>query len=168
MLPKITSHTTPAPPTSTFNTPEPMQLGVLRPSLTQEERQRRRMNNLCLYCGEPGHYVRNCPLKLRKCLSLSSDYVAPLAKITSHLALSVLLQLPRKTLQISAIIDSGACSCFMDSSFAAKHQIPLLPKAHGLSIHLADGSAIKSGSVTQETIPIPITISNSHQEFQKD
>lgn len=45
-----------------------------------------------------------------------------------------------------------------------KHQVPLSPKAHGLSIHLADGTAIKSGPVTQETIPIPVSISNAHQE----
>lgn len=118
VTPKVPHHSSPTPSTSTFNLPEPMQLGVLRPSLTQEERQRRQANHFCLLCGEPGHYVRNCPLKLRKCLSLSTDYVTPLVKNTTHLALPLLLQLPGKTLQITAIIDSGACSCFMDSLFA--------------------------------------------------
>lgn len=29
--------------------------------LTIEERKRRMDNNLCLYCGEPGHRVPQCP-----------------------------------------------------------------------------------------------------------
>ena len=31
--------------------------------LTQEERQRRFANNLCLFCGGPGHTSANCPKK---------------------------------------------------------------------------------------------------------
>lgn len=34
-----------------------------------------------------------------------------------------------------------------------------------LSVHLVDGAAIKSGPVTQETIPLPATIANHHQEL---
>jgi hypothetical protein len=33
---------------------------VPRP-LTQEERDHRRKNNLCMYCGEEGHFTGNCP-----------------------------------------------------------------------------------------------------------
>ena len=43
--------------------PEPMQVG--RTSLTSEERQRRRQQNLCLYCGQAGHFVSRCPVKAR-------------------------------------------------------------------------------------------------------
>ncbi len=43
--------------------PEPMQLGRTSPS--QEERERRRMSNLCLYCGAAGHYISSCPVKAR-------------------------------------------------------------------------------------------------------
>ncbi len=32
--------------------------------LTRAERQRRQDNNLCLYCGAPGHRVSNCPRKV--------------------------------------------------------------------------------------------------------
>ena len=31
--------------------------------LTAEERARRLQNRLCLYCGQAGHVVRNCPSK---------------------------------------------------------------------------------------------------------
>jgi Zinc knuckle len=29
--------------------------------LTQEEKKRRMENKLCLYCGKPGHIVKECP-----------------------------------------------------------------------------------------------------------
>lgn len=76
MLPRVPSPSYPAPsgqPAPTPDTSEPMQLGILRPSLTGEERQRRRMNNLCMYCGEPGHFVRTCPAKSNKCLLSSTN-----------------------------------------------------------------------------------------------
>ena len=53
---------TPAPTTS--STPKPA--STLTPKLgkggrlTQEERQRRMDNNLCLFCGKPGHIAKEC------------------------------------------------------------------------------------------------------------
>jgi hypothetical protein len=40
---------------------EPMQVGRAR--LSREERERRRSQGLCLYCGGPGHFAYNCPVK---------------------------------------------------------------------------------------------------------
>ena len=40
---------------------EAMQLG--RTSLSSAERDWRRRSNLCLYCGQPGHYISGCPSK---------------------------------------------------------------------------------------------------------
>ena len=36
---------------------------VKRDSLIEAEKQQRRENGLCLYCGEPDHLIRNCPRK---------------------------------------------------------------------------------------------------------
>lgn len=47
----------PARPT----TEEPMQLG--RSRLSPAERERRRMGNLCFYCGGAGHIATSCPVK---------------------------------------------------------------------------------------------------------
>lgn len=41
--------------------PEPMQIGRTR--LTPEERQRRYTAKVCLYCGDKGHFVANCPVR---------------------------------------------------------------------------------------------------------
>ncbi len=40
---------------------EPMQVGRAR--LSREERERRRMRGLCLYCGAAGHFLVSCPVK---------------------------------------------------------------------------------------------------------
>ncbi len=40
---------------------EPMQVGRAR--LSREERDRRRMRGLCLYCGAAGHFLVKCPVK---------------------------------------------------------------------------------------------------------
>ncbi|KAI3358945.1 hypothetical protein L3Q82_014740 [Scortum barcoo] len=41
--------------------PEPMHIGRTR--LSPEERARRRQGNLCLYCGQAGHFISRCPAK---------------------------------------------------------------------------------------------------------
>jgi hypothetical protein len=45
----------------------PMQINTAKfKSLTEAEKLRRRINNLCLYCGNLGHIARQCPQKLVK------------------------------------------------------------------------------------------------------
>lgn len=171
VLPKVPSATSSVgqslqvPAASALDTSEPMQLGLLRPSLTPEERQRRRVNNLCMYCGESGHYVRSCPNKTRKSLSATSKIAPALPNLANHLALSITLQLPGQDLLTPVIIDSGACSCFIDLTFATQHRIPLRTKSQGLAVYLADGSTLSSGPVTLETIPLLATMNTCHQEF---
>lgn len=52
-------------------------VGGARMRLTQEEKERRRKLNLCLYCGSGGHYADNCPAKASK-NSPSGNSPAPL------------------------------------------------------------------------------------------
>jgi len=35
---------------------------VSRGPLSQDEKRRRRANNLCMYCGKPGHFAQKCPI----------------------------------------------------------------------------------------------------------
>ncbi|ERE89187.1 zinc finger CCHC domain-containing protein 5 [Cricetulus griseus] len=51
----------PLPQSSQSDPTEPV--GGARMRLTQEEKERRRKLNLCLYCGNGGHYADNCPAK---------------------------------------------------------------------------------------------------------
>ena len=59
-----------AAPTRVASTPAPhpdaMDLSVARgprAPLTQAEKDRRRTNNLCMYCGGAGHFATGCPVK---------------------------------------------------------------------------------------------------------
>ena len=66
----VTSHPTPTHPTGTVHTPSsagphPMELDASRTrhqALTPQERARHMENNLCLYCGNPGHIANSCPI----------------------------------------------------------------------------------------------------------
>ena len=50
--------------TATGTQPGPMDLSfATRKKLTEEQKQYRRANNLCIYCGKCGHFVSSCPAK---------------------------------------------------------------------------------------------------------
>ena len=55
-----TSSGSPSAPSSRPSTEEPMQLGRTR--LSQVERLRRRRLGLCIYCGQAGHLLAQCPV----------------------------------------------------------------------------------------------------------
>lgn len=142
-----------------------MQIGLVRSSLTPEERQRRRQANLCLYCGGVGHFLRNCPVRPSKSYPRSPTNCQVSGPSLSHLLLPVSLQVAEGEVRLLAIIDSGACSCFLDLSLAKRLGVPLHNKRQRLEVHLADGSLPCSGPVTQETRPILTITDSGHQEF---
>ncbi|OLY82181.1 Retrotransposon-like protein 1 [Smittium mucronatum] len=61
------THTTNQASTSSNSGHSPMEIDAItsrfRPPLSTEEKQRRRELGLCLYCGQPGHIIPDCPLK---------------------------------------------------------------------------------------------------------
>uniref|UniRef100_A0A8C5MN20 Retrotransposon gag domain-containing protein n=1 Tax=Leptobrachium leishanense TaxID=445787 RepID=A0A8C5MN20_9ANUR len=153
----------PAPPE------EPMQLGASR-RLPPEELQRRRENVLCLYCGRPGHQYHVCPIRpvgrrgnhVSHCIyKLTPDpFVTPIP----HLSLSVCLQWGEKNVELLAMVDSGASNCFIDFKVAMDHGVPLIEKIKPMSIHIVDGSSLKSGPVTQETAVLSMSVGTLHIE----
>jgi hypothetical protein len=46
--------------------PTPMDLSSGRPRLTQEERDRRRNNGLCIACGKNDHFIAACPIRKKR------------------------------------------------------------------------------------------------------
>ena len=51
---------------------EPMEVGSVHSPLSKEERDLRRRNGLCLYCGKKGHFIRECTSKPRTRTSVFS------------------------------------------------------------------------------------------------
>lgn len=47
-------------PKKPYYGPQPMDLSATRGPLTKRDREHRMKNNLCLYCGKPGHRAREC------------------------------------------------------------------------------------------------------------
>ena len=101
------------------NEEEPMQLGRTR--LTPEERQRRRQEGRCFYCGESGHLVSACPVK--KTRGVSSNQVSKTAvRILTKVKLD-------SQYDVEAMIDSGADESLMDWNLAQKLHLECEPLA---------------------------------------
>ena len=62
------------------------------------------------------------------------------------------------------LIDSGASSCFIDSSFVKKFKIPTKEKKFPIQVEAVDGRALGSGNITLETIPVLFKTSG-HEEM---
>ncbi|KAH7439596.1 hypothetical protein KP509_04G068000 [Ceratopteris richardii] len=136
------------PTTKDESMPEPMQIDVTRfQPLTLEEKQRRRANKLCLYCGNPGYITVNCPNKRTNSkVAATLGLIIPATPIETCLA-PVKLIMPKKTLSLTALVDSRASSCFIDEGLVKKHGIPILRK----NKPVVDGRPLASGNITMET-----------------
>jgi len=60
-----------APSASPASGPWPMEVDAIKARLVAgclppAERERRKKNNLCLYCGQLGHIVSSCPVRSQK------------------------------------------------------------------------------------------------------
>ncbi|KAH7306614.1 hypothetical protein KP509_22G022100 [Ceratopteris richardii] len=142
---------------------EPMQIDVTRfQSLTSEEKQRR-ANKLCLYCGNLGHIAVNCSNKRTNSRiaatlpdhDIRKGLIIPTTPIETCLA-PIKLIMSKKTLSLTALVDSGASSCFIDEGLVKKHGIPILRKNKPIVAEVVDGRPLASGNITMETTPLRV------------
>ena len=79
------TQTAPRPsPRNTSSDPVPMDIDATSNKkykpLTPQEKDRRRKNNLCMYCGEQGHMVNTCPIRTpRRANATSNSTTTPVA-----------------------------------------------------------------------------------------
>ncbi|CAG8666602.1 13662_t:CDS:2 [Cetraspora pellucida] len=112
-------------------------------TLTEEKKQRRWANNLCLYSGEPGHIARSCPKK----------------GVANHRIVAA-EAMPERSGK-----DSGASACFLDYILAHKYNLPVKKKNILLSVEVIDGRKISSGAVLYETEPLLLCYQNHCEEI---
>lgn len=136
--------------------------------LTDAEKKRRRDNNLCMYCGGPGHIAANCTAKSKSFArpnSLSATVSQAPKKYSSeeHIILPVRIVVDGVVRSTFALLDSGATNSFIDMAFASSVCIPLRSKAVPRALSVIDGRPIASGAITHETLPFQLDI-GSHSE----
>ncbi|KAG1964568.1 retrotransposable element [Pimephales promelas] len=123
---------------SPTNDHEPMQVGRAR--LSREERERRRSQGLCLYCGRAGHFIHSCPVKEQ-----------------------ARLRWRQSTHCTSALLDSGAEGNFMDFRLAHRLQIPVTPLSHPIIVNALNGQELPR--ITHVTEDITLITSGNHTEL---
>lgn len=99
-------------------------------------------HGLCIYC----HFVRTCLVRPCKFPAAWFHLVHPTGTNQTNITPLIPLQLLWKTISVPAIIDSGACNSFVESTFILQHELPFCAKKQGFLVLLANGSGIKSGS----------------------
>ncbi|KAL0194547.1 hypothetical protein M9458_008119 [Cirrhinus mrigala] len=139
-------------------TEEPMQIGYTR--LTDEERDRRMKNRLCLYCGQPGHFHSQCPSRPPR---PSSSRVS-LIPLSPSLLLDVCIVIHGRNIKTKAFVDSGAAGNFIDQEFANRHDIPLLPCDPPMAVAALDGRPLGAGRIRFTTEDITLITSSMHTE----
>jgi hypothetical protein len=65
---------------------------------------------------------------------------------------------PEDIPQVLALVDSGATSFFIDQTFVAQHNIPVVKKLTPVPVEVIDGRTIASSAITHETTPLELCI----------
>ncbi len=85
----------------------------------------------------------------------SCSAVGPSPSFTQYVDI---IRNPEDIPQMSALVNSGATSSFIDQTFVAQHNIPVVKKSTPIPVEVIDGKTIASGAITHETTPLELCI----------
>ncbi|KAI2654647.1 Transposon Tf2-11 polyprotein [Labeo rohita] len=138
---------------------EPMQIDSTH--LSRAERNRRIMNGLCLYCGQPGHHLRQCPIRPpRPVVSTLSTEV----EISSLTLLPVTLHTSNISLCVSALVDSGSSGNFISQDCLNQLQLTRRPHHQVLSVKTIQGKPLGRGKIRHSSPIITLQVGLFHYE----
>ncbi|KAI2645073.1 Transposon Tf2-8 polyprotein [Labeo rohita] len=139
--------------------PEPMQVDSTR--LSRSERNRRISQGLCLYCGQPGHLLRNCPIRPPRPVvsTILSDIET--AKLT---LLSATLHTSNRSLPVSALIDSGSSGNFISTKCLKELHLARHRHHQIYSVTTIQGKPLGRGVVRYSSPFITLQIGLFHHE----
>uniref|UniRef100_A0A3B3BTZ1 CCHC-type domain-containing protein n=1 Tax=Oryzias melastigma TaxID=30732 RepID=A0A3B3BTZ1_ORYME len=135
---------------------EPMQLGSTQ--LSPKERARRVQQDLCLYCGQPGHIRNTCPNRQPR------RSAEPVGEPAFTLTLPITLHFDDRAVKTQAMIDSGAAGNFIDLDFARYNVVPLLSCDARVAVTALDGRPLGSGQIRFLTQDLSVTAPDHHYE----
>jgi hypothetical protein len=69
-----------------------------------------------------------------------------------------IIRIPENIPQVSALVDSGATSSFIDQTFVVQHNIPMIKKSTPVPVEVIDRRTIASGAITHGTTPLELCI----------
>jgi len=139
--------------------------------LSNEEKERRRRENLCLYCGSSEHSLDNCPLKNKNKSnnknkpSSSSTYISnPEANPTPRPRISdsnlpiyeFTLNIENTNSTAKILLDTGSQINLMDIYYVKENHIPYLTETNLPKVSGIGGKQ----AILGETLPISITYDN--------
>jgi hypothetical protein len=75
-----------------------------------------------------------------------------------------IIRIPEDIAQVSALVDFGATSSFIDQTFVAQHNILVVKKSTPVPVEVIDGRTIASGAITHETTPSRTLYWQAHGE----
>uniref|UniRef100_A0A3B3HFG0 CCHC-type domain-containing protein n=1 Tax=Oryzias latipes TaxID=8090 RepID=A0A3B3HFG0_ORYLA len=144
---------------------EPMQIGHSKLSL--EERKTRRDEGLCFYCGQAGHQVPQCAVRLNSPNPPLSDRPRGVNSETFHvpkfLYVPVKICNQSKILETKALIDSGAEHSLMDQSLV--HELSLPVEVLDNAVNTAGLGGKQLSRITKRTGPVLVFTSGNHREY---
>uniref|UniRef100_A0A8C5PJ63 CCHC-type domain-containing protein n=1 Tax=Leptobrachium leishanense TaxID=445787 RepID=A0A8C5PJ63_9ANUR len=157
---------------------EPMQLG--HSGISGEERPYRLREGLCFYCADRGHFHLQCPKRPKRSNVSQADLVSPERQVLGTTVVSLMSNKKRKKksrvvvpvtigwekvkFDTEALLDSGSAGNFLESGFAAIHQVPLVERELTLLIESIDGRRLTRPHVTHQTVPVTFCTEVLHKE----
>ncbi|KAK3524756.1 hypothetical protein QTP86_002500 [Hemibagrus guttatus] len=157
--PHNTWHDRPAPVSSPEPAPEPMHLGASH--LTPAERQRRLTQNLCLYCGVPGHALPKCPIHPpRPMVSTIFPSLPQMKPLTTHGMLST----PLSSVSVVALLDSGSAGNFISGTLCRQLGLRTKATATPYQIWSITGKPLGCRQVSRSAGPVLLQIDALHVE----
>jgi len=85
----------------------------------------------------------------------SCSTVGPSPSFTQHVDI---IRIPEEIPQVSTLVDFGATSSFINQTFVARHNIPVVKKSALVPVEVIDGRTIAFGVITHETAPLELCI----------
>uniref|UniRef100_A0A8C2GHW3 Gypsy retrotransposon integrase-like protein 1 n=1 Tax=Cyprinus carpio TaxID=7962 RepID=A0A8C2GHW3_CYPCA len=145
------------------NPPEPAHEPMLLDSnhLTRTERQRRLTQNLCLYCGSPGHVLSTCPIRPPRSLVSA---IFPTIKQMKPLTTIVTLTAADISVSVNALLDSGSAGNFISGSLCRQLHLPTTATQSSYQIHSITGRPLSRKRVRRSVGPLQLQIGILHKE----